>query len=382
MERHQPAYYLDRSPEEAAEFLARTVVASRAVGGFVKHADWKETLNRIGADPSLHGALIGAGIGGLGGLGLGLAGRRRKSPWATALSGAALGGLAGGAGTYLYNHPDVVSGSRAGDVARSAAEEQRVKAYTGASYADRLASKLGLRDVPIGPGGAPAATTATASGPPRTLDEARARDNPVTLGLGAAGEGAAGAGRGAWQVFAGNHPWINTGVAGLTAAADVGLRESARRFADARRAAQAFGHGMANYTAPDVQIPNPPLLPGDPPTTRPSDVGAGLHTLHQNLLHAQRTAHPLVRSWREAQQGKVLLGLQGKGGPIGTVPQHRGRPLSLRDLKSSDIAGRIAEGAGSVPAPQRGAWAGARSTAATLGAQLLANRLAHMFQGD
>ena len=38
MDRHQPAFWLSQDPVKAAEFLARTAVASRVVGGFVKTA--------------------------------------------------------------------------------------------------------------------------------------------------------------------------------------------------------------------------------------------------------------------------------------------------------------------------------------------------------
>jgi hypothetical protein len=98
----QPAYWLSRTPEEAAGFLARTTIASRAVGGFVKRAAGMPTL-----DPStqrlLTNAAIGAGVGGLGGLGIGLFSRRRKNPLTSALSGAAIGGVLGGAVPEAYN---------------------------------------------------------------------------------------------------------------------------------------------------------------------------------------------------------------------------------------------------------------------------------------
>jgi hypothetical protein len=95
LDRHQPAYWLSRDAAEAADFLARTVVASRAVGGFVKSAA------DPGMDPHLRDILLhsamGAGVGGLGGLGVGLFSKRKKSPLTSALTGAAIGGVLGGA---------------------------------------------------------------------------------------------------------------------------------------------------------------------------------------------------------------------------------------------------------------------------------------------
>jgi hypothetical protein len=56
MDSHQAAYWLDRTPAEAADFLARTATASRRIGGFVKRADpagpgWRDVLNDAGANP-------------------------------------------------------------------------------------------------------------------------------------------------------------------------------------------------------------------------------------------------------------------------------------------------------------------------------------------
>jgi hypothetical protein len=65
------------------------------VGGFVKSAA------DPGMDPHLRDILLhsamGAGVGGLGGLGVGLFSKRKKSPLTSALTGAAIGGVLGGA---------------------------------------------------------------------------------------------------------------------------------------------------------------------------------------------------------------------------------------------------------------------------------------------
>lgn len=96
MDRHHPAYWLSRDPSEAAAFLARTAVASRTVGGFVKAGAMPST------NDTLINAALGAGVGGLGGLGVGLMSRRKKSPLTSALTGAALGGTIGATAPVAY----------------------------------------------------------------------------------------------------------------------------------------------------------------------------------------------------------------------------------------------------------------------------------------
>jgi hypothetical protein len=100
---HQPAYWLSRDPADAALFLARTAVASRAVGGFVKSAQGEPSWwSNPELQKALGGAALGAGVGGLGGLGVGLFSRRKKNPLTSALTGAALGGVLGGALPTAY----------------------------------------------------------------------------------------------------------------------------------------------------------------------------------------------------------------------------------------------------------------------------------------
>lgn len=91
-----PISLLEKTPQEAAEFLVKTAVVSRFVGSFVKKGD-----------QLLQNALIGAGVGGLGGLGLGMFGKRRKNPLASALTGALAGGAIGGGLSLMGNNvPD------------------------------------------------------------------------------------------------------------------------------------------------------------------------------------------------------------------------------------------------------------------------------------
>lgn len=113
-----------------AAVLATRATAARRCGGLVKAADWREDLRAmferikkpgvnlaksIAADPSgvshfknvgiesLRNALIGAGVGGAGGLASSLFSRRRKrQPFNRAIRGALLGGVAGGLGTGAF----------------------------------------------------------------------------------------------------------------------------------------------------------------------------------------------------------------------------------------------------------------------------------------
>lgn len=109
--------------DEAAILLARRAVASRLAAGFVKQAAgpdiqaklqsiwnavkekapefWADTqaqVPKLWKNPAIRNAILGAGIGGSSGLLLNqLTGaRKRKSPWASLLSGAGLGAALGG----------------------------------------------------------------------------------------------------------------------------------------------------------------------------------------------------------------------------------------------------------------------------------------------
>ena len=101
-----PAYYLDRDPAEAAEFLAKLAVASRRVGGFVKAADMPPEVAAV-----LRNGLIGAGVGGVAGGISGLLNRKRRNPLRTALTGALIGGGLGASGTALKGVYDSYAGN-------------------------------------------------------------------------------------------------------------------------------------------------------------------------------------------------------------------------------------------------------------------------------
>jgi hypothetical protein len=151
---HQPAYWLSRDPADAALFLARTAVASRAVGGFVKAAEGGPSWLTPEVQKALGNAALGAGVGGLGGLGVGLFSKRKKNPLTSALTGAALGGVLGGAVPEVYNRgkawlnaPSIPAGSEL------ATEQAQAAAYAKLSAPWKLYYKLlgGAPPIPTGP---------------------------------------------------------------------------------------------------------------------------------------------------------------------------------------------------------------------------------------
>jgi hypothetical protein len=72
--------------------------------------------------PDLQNALLGAGLGGLGGLGMGLISKRKKNPLTSALTGAALGGTLG------YALPAVYRGMNTPPTTGNAAQDAQIAA--------------------------------------------------------------------------------------------------------------------------------------------------------------------------------------------------------------------------------------------------------------
>jgi hypothetical protein len=320
--------WLDRDPAEAADFLARTAVASRRVGGFIKRAapEWQQWLNDLGQNQDVRNAMIGAGVGGLGGLGVGLVNRRKKNPLTTALTGAALGGLGTGAGSYLYNHPDFWQTSARGLGAAANLEKLKARAFSAASYPRQMAAKYLDWDVPM-----PDTPQPATPGEPATLAEAKEKLNPVV--------GALGSGSGA---LLGNR-WDERVGAGVGGSLGAGAGRLAQTrwddFSRARRAAQAFEKGMAGL---DLKTLDP---------NRP-DVGPGLQALRERGQVARGGARTglfgdIAAARREAAVGRGLINLEALGGTIPNVignPALHGAPLRTPNLRSSDIGDVFARG--------------------------------------
>lgn len=99
----------DLTVKQAAALLAKRAVLRRdlaplsmeklAEGDFLTQAG-----TYLSQNPTLRNSLIGAGLGGLGGLAVsGMGERRKKRPWSSALTGAMAGAALGGGGTLAYN---------------------------------------------------------------------------------------------------------------------------------------------------------------------------------------------------------------------------------------------------------------------------------------
>jgi hypothetical protein len=220
VDRHQPAYWLSRDPAEAAEFLARTAVASRAVGGFVK------TALDPGMQEALTNAAFGAGIGGLGGLGVGLFSKRKKNPLTTALTGAALGGVLGGAVPAAYK-AWTAPAATGPTPAETAIDAQNRKTYEGMGGVDRFLVSQGLKKLPA-PGDA---GVAAAGGPPTQLEQAQAKDSPWKQLGDATGFG--------------QRPALATGVVGGTLAAQAAAKLKLSQMRNDVLAYKQFQQGLA-----------------------------------------------------------------------------------------------------------------------------------------
>lgn len=261
MDQHRPAYWLSKGPEEAADFLARTAVASRTVGGFVKRAAGFQL------DPHLQqvlgNAAIGAGIGGIGGLGAGLFSRRRKDPLTAALSGAAIGGVLGGAGPELYgkvrdwvNRPAPPPGG----APMTALDRAQVAAYEAMPSWQKALARVGLKDVPAeAPGGPGAATT-----PPTPLQARMDRDPLVGTALKGVGEGLGNLGTGLYNFSSFRQQ------PAASAAGHLGLAAAQYQHGTGRQAYRQFMQGIdplkssQKYTAGTPAVPGVASQPGRP----------------------------------------------------------------------------------------------------------------------
>jgi hypothetical protein len=366
MDSDRPAYWLDRSPAEAAGFLARTAVASRRVGGFVKQAapNWQTALNEFGRDKTVQHALIGAGVGGLGGLGLGMLDRKRKNPWATALTGATLGGLGAGAGSYLYRNPPSTLLAPSPEATRAVAqnEQNEATAYENAPPEEKALANVNIRQVPV-PVSATAGGGTAALSP---LDAAKARNRTTDLLPSIARRGAVAVGG---RVF-GHDPGTVTATSlgmGTTLAADVALRQQAARFGEARRAAQAFGRGVGAYKPENVPHVNFAL----------DQIGravAGTENPTASSWGRIPGVNTAIRAMREADVGRQILALRRSAGDIRTVPTPRGTGMSLGEsFAPQHITNVLHAGGFGEPVPKPSAGRRALGFGGSLAAQFLAN---------
>jgi hypothetical protein len=161
---------------------------------------------------TLGNAALGAGIGGLGGLGVGLFSKRKKNPLTSALTGAALGGVLGGALPEAWNRGKAMletpPAAAAGDDAAIA--QARAAIYKKMPYWQRA-----WHHVPF----VPPPEISTGSAPPSQPDayeQEKAKDNFVSLGAGTAAEGAKG-GLGAFGGFFLDNPVSTSSHAALAA---------------------------------------------------------------------------------------------------------------------------------------------------------------------
>ena len=91
--------------ENVTQPLTKQIGQHAATAGLDK--TWGEAQKFYNETPWAQGALLGAGAGGLLGLGTGLLGRRRKSrAFSDMLTGGLLGGTIGGVGAHYFGQPD------------------------------------------------------------------------------------------------------------------------------------------------------------------------------------------------------------------------------------------------------------------------------------
>jgi hypothetical protein len=331
MDSHRAAYWLDRPPAEAADFLARTAVASRRVGGFVKRAaGWQDALGQAMANPHLQNAAIGAGIGGLGGLGIGMLNRKKKNPLATALSGAAIGGLGAGAGSYaLSQYPNLFGTSPEGQNADVIRRQNLADARTKATGLQKVMADVTDTDIeppePAGP---------DAPDPTDPLAQVKSQE---TWGGNLA------------RAALGERPWTMGGVhLGLG-----GLQAAHNSRAGPARALTAYMTDPKN--APEFGRPDPRTG-----AVMPENTAAKLQPFHDELLRRRGDYFGLGRFFADEGAGQALqrgavgrspTGLFGRETPY--TPHLTGVNLAPTELKTVINQGRAA-----LPKPSLlgGAW--------------------------
>jgi hypothetical protein len=329
VDQHQPVYWLSRDPAEAAQFLARTAVASRAVGGFIKTAQGMPAL-----DPNLQRVLthaaIGAGIGGFGGLGVGLFSKRKKNPLTSALTGAVLGGVAGGAVPEAWRAWNQLSSRPSATQAQRVADQQAAadKAWNEASGAQKLYARATGSDITVDPTKIAPTGAAGAAAVPQTAKDKGGWGQDIGQ---AAREGASAVGQGVNTVTgASDRPWtVGTAMVGAT-----GLSGEIWRRQHNARLAEAFRRGAAD------------LKPVDPARTTPGYTPEeATRLLHDEMSRRTWDAPNPFRGFQESRIGRIVGKLRKNTptGQPGNVP-----PRGLADYKNyiegSHVRDTIARG--------------------------------------
>lgn len=337
MDRHHPAYWLNRDPAEAALFLSRTAVASRTVGGFVKTADGLPP----GMQDTLTHAAIGAGLGGLGGLGVGLFSRRRKNPLTTALTGAALGGVLGGALPPAYEALKGLGQPAGITAAQAELAGQEGKTFRDMPWYQQLYYKLPWASPPpIDP--AKMAPKTPVPKTPLDVEKEQATWGRIgAKGVKDVGTGAIELGRDVTGIK--DRPWTASTIQGAGALGS-GAMWQARRQLRAFRELEAGAAAMAPNTAAG-RAPAAAVTPtgGTPRYAQRLRSAANiLTTVPGNPLDPRRLGTQMGRGWdimrREGQVGPGLRGLNIKNlraagrtalGPRTTGSYMRGGAMNL-----------------------------------------------------
>jgi hypothetical protein len=292
--------------------------------------------------PDLQNALLGAGLGGLGGLGMGLMSKRKKNPLTSALTGAALGGTLG------YALPAVYRGMNTPPTTGNAAQDAQIAAkWHSLSGPEQLMhfAKGTLPTLDAGP--AP-------PGEPGTLAQQAKDQTGVTGAINKTlAQGAGGIGG-----YIANHPGATT--AGGALLAGQGLHKfmtaPGQTYRDVRQ-------GILSTPAP----PPPTVAPGGTATVTPAQARAA--RLHQFLGESSSELGRLApitgpqlptyntrwqrynpfRTWNEGVLGRGLEKIQAGGGPIrGRLATHFSgiTPEMVESMQHAGLAGRPTPGLG------------------------------------
>jgi len=295
--------------DHAAAILSLRLSIAQQTGGVTKEAGWKENVDtfvqnlmkqkdallanlkrkpdltgdaqnywgNVGWE-SLRNALIGAGVGGVGGVASSLfSKRRKKDPWGKLLRGALLGAAAGGGGTAAYRGAEYArhGGAAAEAEANRLADEKAEADYQAAEAEARSANRQRAQQLGAGQqgkqttrGGQPAITpgiTTWGGNQPARLKR--------FLGAREFGEGAEEYAQGSMQDMYGPDAGVFTtagaiGGAGLGAAVDPALRRwnAVKELASRKDPGADLGRKELPHSKVKSRIPKPMRGKGKSPT--------------------------------------------------------------------------------------------------------------------